>query len=622
MTKVPGVEVVIGALDRITAPLKALNDRIDRIQAPVRRLRSSFVELDKALGLPRLRTAVAGVASGVAGVASAAAGAVTQFSLMATAGAGALLALVKTTADTGESVFNAAQKVGVAVEAYQRLAYAAGIANVSHEGLDTALKIFSKNLTQAARGGKEQAAAFASIGVGLRDARGQIKPTETLLQDIADRFQKMPDGPAKTAIALRLFGRSGSDLIPLLNEGGSALRAYGDELDRIGGVLGKDTASAADTLNDNISRLMAIFNGFRLMVGSALMPVANELVETMRSLVLANADAIRARLAEWAGRAAAAVRSLLDPTSEARKRLAALWERVQAGVAFLDRLSAMVGGPFNAAMIAIAAVILGPVVTALAALTLAFTQLGIALAATPIGWFIAGVAAIAAAGYLIYRNWGSIAGFFAGVWDQITTGIERFIAWAWGGLVAAAGSIADAFTARWRATVAEAVGVWTGIRDAFTAGVAWLQSLDLGEIGAGIIGSLWRGMVAAWERVASWLRNLAVNPAKAATDAVRPPVGPSAPVAATPGLVAGASPATGLFGPRPAERPTPLMRPAAANDNATARTVNGGAMTVNAPINITVSGGGDPNAIGAAVEQALQRSMRAAESERRAALHD
>lgn len=49
----------------------------------------------------------------------------------------------------------------------------------------------------------------------------------------------------------------------------------------------------------------------------------------------------------------------------------------------------------------------------------AFVMLGASLMATPIGWFIAGVAAIAGAAYLIYTNWDSIGPWLAEQWAQI-----------------------------------------------------------------------------------------------------------------------------------------------------------------------------------------------------------
>ena len=46
------------------------------------------------------------------------------------------------------------------------------------------------------------------------------------MTDLADVFASLPDSATKTALAVRLLGRSGADLIPLLNGGATRLAGY------------------------------------------------------------------------------------------------------------------------------------------------------------------------------------------------------------------------------------------------------------------------------------------------------------------------------------------------------------------------------------------------------------
>ena len=61
--------------------------------------------------------------------------------------------------------------------------------------------------------------AFRALGISLKDNGGNVKTSGDLFLDIAQKFSKMEDGAAKTALAIRLFGRAGAELIPLLNQG-------------------------------------------------------------------------------------------------------------------------------------------------------------------------------------------------------------------------------------------------------------------------------------------------------------------------------------------------------------------------------------------------------------------
>jgi phage-related minor tail protein len=62
-------------------------------------------------------------------------------------------------------------------------------------------------------------------------------------------------------------------------------------------------------------------------------------------------------------------------------------------------------------------VLLGGLALAFGALTAAAAPLGIALG--PLLLIVAGIAALAAAAYLVYDNWGPISAWFGGIWQGI-----------------------------------------------------------------------------------------------------------------------------------------------------------------------------------------------------------
>ncbi|WP_421212553.1 phage tail tape measure protein [Aeromonas sp. 600479] len=74
--------------------------------------------------------------------------------------------------------------------------------------------------------------------------------------------------------------------------------------------------------------------------------------------------------------------------------------------------------------------LLGKVITGLLAplkwLTMGFVKLGLAILTTPIGWIIAGIAAIAAAAYLIYKNWDQLGPWFKSTWEKCKAATGEF----------------------------------------------------------------------------------------------------------------------------------------------------------------------------------------------------
>lgn len=180
---------------------------------------------------------------------------------IAAAGA-ALFAFAKANADVADQLGKMSQKVGLSVEALSELKYSAGLADVSLESLGTGLKQLSKHMLEAQTGSAEMREAFRALGVSATDGvGGPLRKTDQVLFDIAEKFSKFPDGPEKSALAMRLFGKSGADLIPLLNQGRDGLIANAEEARKLGVVLSTEAAKNAEEFNDNLRRLKASSEG-------------------------------------------------------------------------------------------------------------------------------------------------------------------------------------------------------------------------------------------------------------------------------------------------------------------------------------------------------------------------
>jgi hypothetical protein len=169
---------------------------------------------------------------------------------------GAVTAALKSGVDHMDELGKAAQKIGIPVDELSKLEYAAQLADVSLDDLTTTLAKFSKNIAEIAAGGQNDTGqALKALGISAVDAQGKLRPTIEIFGDIADKFANMQDGAGKTALAIALLGKSGAELIPLMNGGREAINGAGDELARFGGVVTPEAAAAAETFNDNITRL-------------------------------------------------------------------------------------------------------------------------------------------------------------------------------------------------------------------------------------------------------------------------------------------------------------------------------------------------------------------------------
>jgi hypothetical protein len=257
----------------------ALNmDAMLRIKADVqgenniRRLGNSMQGLqgrakNAALGFKSLKGAVAGFGAVIAGSAIV----------------GGLGAMVKKSVDLGDALGKLSTRTGVAQDALIGMRNAAALSDVSNESLAKSLAKLNVNLVEAVEGNATLQSAFKRLGVDIKGADGQVISTEQAMKRLADRFADMPDGVQKTAAAVAVFGRSGADLIPLLNGGAEAM-------DKFTYKVSNDFSARSELFNDTITILGFKTQGFGLELTDALLPALQSILEVFGDLFSTDQD--------------------------------------------------------------------------------------------------------------------------------------------------------------------------------------------------------------------------------------------------------------------------------------------------------------------------------------------
>ena len=227
----------------------------------------------------------------------------------------ALTATIKSSINAMDDMSKSAQKVGLSTEEFSKLNYAAGLADVSMETLVGSLGKLTKSQAAALKGTGDQAKVFEALGISIKNADGSLRDSSDVLGDFADRFRDLKGSPEAMAAGFSLFGRSFQELIPLLKDGGDGIRAAGEELEALGGVLSTEAGQNAEAFNDNLTRLETAARSLAMQVASDLLPDLVSLSESflgastngdkMKETASSLADSIRV-LAQAAGLVATA----------------------------------------------------------------------------------------------------------------------------------------------------------------------------------------------------------------------------------------------------------------------------------------------------------------------------
>jgi hypothetical protein len=192
-----------------------------------------------------------------------------------------LVDFAKSTLDVADNLNKMSQRTGVSVEELSGLQHAAELADVDSQSFEKSLKKLAVTLSDAHAGAKEAKDNLAALGVSANDAQGKIRSTSDVLAQIADKFQKTKDGADKAALATKVFGKAGTDMIPLLNQGSAGLKAMQDEAKRLGIVLSTEDAQAAEAFNDNLKKVEQAARGLMQNFLSGLLPALNQVFSAM-----------------------------------------------------------------------------------------------------------------------------------------------------------------------------------------------------------------------------------------------------------------------------------------------------------------------------------------------------
>lgn len=223
-----------------------------------------------ATKLGGLQNTAAAASGGFKGLAGAAGGVIGPLGALGGIVSGmGLVAMGKSAIDAADEMNDMAQKTGVPVEMLSKLEQAAEKSGTNIESVSAAMIKFNKGLSS----GKAQE-ALTGIGISATDAAGKLKPTDQIMMEVADKFKTMPDGANKTALAMALFGKSGADMIPMLNGGRESIES-------LSATMTTKFAQAADAFNDKMVTLQTKFAELGVSVGTVLLPILSKVVNEL-----------------------------------------------------------------------------------------------------------------------------------------------------------------------------------------------------------------------------------------------------------------------------------------------------------------------------------------------------
>lgn len=426
---------------------------------------------------------------------------------------GSILAVGKSTADYAGDMFDMARSTGMGVESFQKIAYAAKMSGIEAEKVTTSFIKFDKMIVDAAGGNKTYMQTFKDLGIQIKDSAGNLRQPNEIFEDVAEIFHNTKDGAAKTALAVELFGKSGAELIPMLNDGKSGLQAFYAEAERMGLVLSAEAIGKGDAFSDQLEQIGQQVKGVKLQLGTALIPALSAAAEKIAAVIdkitrwvqenpelAATIGNIAMTVGKWLailGTAAIAIGSVAFIILQFRKAFRAMSDAVTIGISIFKNI--------KNTFLVVDKAMKGYTKTQKLA-TVATKLFNKALKANPILTIISLIIALGAVVYSVIKNWDKIAAWFKKLWDAIV-GIFKA---AWEAIKKVWSTVTGWFSNLWGRIKAGAGKAWDGIKNTISKAREGVQKA-WGSV-KGWFSNLWgnvkSGISNAWGGIKDWFSNL------------------------------------------------------------------------------------------------------------------
>jgi hypothetical protein len=371
--KETALSIVLRAVDKATATIRAVNKKIDEVTKPTRDFGKALSELGEKSGFD----AVLGGFRDVGGAAKDLAFKVLGIGFAVGEAAHLLLDLTNQFAMLGHT----AKRAGVEVDFLAGLRYAAEKSGISVEQLDSGVTSLTQNLGQM-KAGTGRAFKFITehvSGVFARQLTGAHGTAEAIGL-IADAIAKLPDAERRAALTQKLFGDNA--LAPFLAKGSKGIQ----ELMGAFAQLSPSQQGAVDGalgVEDAMVDMRAAADGVKAALVTGLSPALKVIVEDLKDWLVGHRGDIRA----WAEDIGKKLPGAVDAVVAAAK--AALADVT----GFVDAI-----GGWKVAAVALAAVMTGPLVASI-------LSVSATLLATPFGWVLLSIAAITVAIIELIKHW-------------------------------------------------------------------------------------------------------------------------------------------------------------------------------------------------------------------------
>ena len=337
-----------------------------------------------------------------------------ELSKISAAAAGALAGLAKigTNAMANADELNTmAKQTGLSTDTLQKWGYAANLVDVDLNSMTGAMAKLKKGMGSGNK-------AFEELGVSITNADGSMRDAESVFYDTLQALSGIDNETERDIKAMEIFGKSADELAGIIDDGGAALKAYGQEAEEAGLIMSQDMVNDLNAANDELDKM-------KQNVAMSLGQLGGTLIQTFGPAIQ--------KVAGFIGTLTEKLRALSPEQAEMIVKVLGVVAVIGPLVMGIGKIISMAGTIVS---------VIGTVVGVLGGpLTIA-------------------IAAVIAIGVLLWKNWDTIKAWAISMAESVKAAWENMKA----GVTTAVEGLKTAVTTVWDALKAKVTSVVDGIK--------------------------------------------------------------------------------------------------------------------------------------------------------------
>lgn len=197
---------------------------------------------------------------------------------------GALASSTMDMSKTADDLLTLSTQTGLTTDQLQEFEYASELVDVSTDTLRGSLVKLTNNMQTAATGTGSAADAFKTLKVKVADSQGHLKSNYDVFLQTIDALGKMKNETERDALAMDIFGKSATDLNPLIEAGSGRLEELAEQAHEVGYVVDNETLQSFGELDDAMQKLDKQGDAVKRSFAEALLPVITAFVDVITAI--------------------------------------------------------------------------------------------------------------------------------------------------------------------------------------------------------------------------------------------------------------------------------------------------------------------------------------------------